>query len=145
MRGHLPKKTLLLWEIRIFILLILPAAAAGIAAAYIGFLIWIFAFLCVALLVLELWYIPKLFKSFEIYADCESVRISYGVIIKTSHIMPYPRLIFAQTFQTPLAKRLSLSALSLKAARTALFIPEIEEKDAEALVNTVAGEKSDEE
>lgn len=145
MKGTLPKKTLLLWEIRILCVFLIVSAAAGIAAVYLGFFIWILIFLCALLLALGVWYVPMFYKSFELYADSESVRVNYGVLIKTSHIMPYPRLIFAQTFQTPLAKKLKLSAVSLKAARARLLIPEIDEKYADSLVNIIAGEKQNEE
>ena len=94
--------------------------------------------------VLAAWYLPMLYKSFIIFADDDTVRLTYGVIFKTTQIMPYPRMIFAQGFSTPIARKLKLCAVSLKAARTQIFIPEINETDAKMLINTVAGENTDE-
>ena len=64
--------------------------------------------------------------------------ITRGAIIKPTHIMPYSKLIYTQTFTTPLAKILGLKALSLKAARSRILVPELPEADAEILLKILA-------
>mgnify|MGYP004465533285 FL=1 len=144
MKGTLPKKTLLLYELRLLIVLFLPSAAAAAASLFAGWLVFVGIGLFALYAVLAAWYLPMLYKSFVIFADDDTVRITYGVMFKTTQIMPYPRMIFAQGFSTPIARKLKLCAVSLKAARTQIFIPEINETDAKMLINTVAGENTDE-
>lgn len=144
MKGTLPKKTLLLYELRLLIVLFLPSAAAAAASLFVGWLLILGIGLFALYAVLAAWYLPMLYKSFIIFADDDTVRLTYGVIFKTTQIMPYPRMIFAQSFSTPIARKMKLCAVGLKAARTQIFIPEINADDADKLINTVAGEKADE-
>ena len=111
---------------------------------YVGIAGYSLAGLFALYAVLAAWYLPMLYKSFIIFADDDTVRLTYGVIFKTTQIMPYPRMIFAQSFSTPIARKMKLCAIGLKAARTQMFIPEINADDADKLINTVAGEKVDE-
>ena len=43
--------------------------------------------------------------------------------------MPFSRLVYAQSFATPLAKKMGLAALTLKAARSSIIIPELNSAD----------------
>ena len=127
--NQLPKKTVTLWQIRIgligLILLILVCA--------FGFLTrWVLlggAVIAVMLAVFLFWYLPRYFKSYEILFPKGAVVINRGDFIKTTHIMPFSRLVYAQSFATPLAKKMGLSALALKAARSSIIIPELNSAD----------------
>ena len=66
--------------------------------------------------------------------------INRGVFIKTTHIMPFSRLVYAQSFATPLAKRMGLSALTLKAARSSIIIPELNAEDVDYYIDFLAKE-----
>ena len=114
MKGTLPKKTLLLYELRLLIVLFLPSAAAAAASLFVGWLLILGIGLFALYAVLAAWYLPMLYKSFIIFADDDTVRLTYGVIFKTTQIMPYPRMIFAQGFSTPIARKLKLCAVSFK-------------------------------
>ena len=80
------------------------------------------------------------FKSYEIKLKGEAIIINYGVFIKVKHIMPYSRLVYAQSFATPLARLLKVSTLTLKAARGWILIPEIESTAAKEVINLLSRE-----
>ncbi len=136
----LPRKTLLLWRIRIFICL-----------AFLLLLLWLIPlswkftviigtiFICVFLAAF-FWYLPKFIKSCRITVTNDSVIIKRGVIIENIHILPFSRLIHTLTVQTPLAKLLSLNTVLFKAARFRVFVPELSSEDAESLVMEINSE-----
>lgn len=133
----LPKKTLLLWRLR----------AVFVTVAFL-FICYYFLkrfsyFYVLALLItgvlaaLVFWYLPKLFQSCKIRFFNEGIIIIRGVIFKTTHILPFSRLIYTQTTVTPLARLLGLMAVSLKAARSRLFVPELKKNDAEFMLTMI--------
>lgn len=136
----LPQKTVTLWQIRIgligLVLLILVCA--------FGFLTrWVLlgaAVIAAVLAVLLFWYLPRYFRSYEILFPKGAVVINRGVFIKTTHIMPFSRLVYAQSYATPLAKRMGLAALTLKAARSSIIIPELNVKDVDYFIDFLAKE-----
>ena len=91
------------------------------------------------------WYLPAFFKSYEILFKNGAIIINYGVFIKFSHIMPYTRLIYAQSFATPLARLFRVTAISLKAARSRVIVPEILLSDAMRVMDSLTGEVPHEE
>ena len=93
--------------------------------------------LAAALLIFVLWYIPAYFESYEILFPNGAVIIKRGVIVKTCHIMPFSRLVYVQSISTPLAKALGLAAISLKAARSGIIIPEMPRGDVEKFISAV--------
>ena len=54
--------------------------------------------------------------------------------------MPFSRLVYAQSFATPLAKKMGLAALTLKAARSTVIIPEFDAKDIDYYIDFLARE-----
>lgn len=83
------------------------------------------------------WYIPAYFESYEILFPNDAVIIKRGVIVKTCHIMPFSQLVYVQSISTPLAKALGLAAISLKAARSGIIIPEMPRGDVEKFISAV--------
>ena len=136
----LPKKTVTLWQIRIgligFILLV-AVCVFGLLTRWVLLGGAVFAAL---LAVFLFWYLPRYFKSYEILFPKGAVVINRGVFIKTTHIMPFSRLVYAQSFATPLAKRMGLAALTLKAARSSIIIPELDAKDVDYYIDFLARE-----
>ena len=136
----LPRKTLLLWRIRIVLALAvillflnylpLPKDTAIIIGAI---------FICLFLTAF-FWYLPKFIKSCRITIIKDSIIIKRGVIIENTHILPFSRLIHTLTIQTPIAKLLSLNTVLLKAARFRIFVPELSQADAESLVAEINSE-----
>lgn len=137
MTFSLPKKTRFLWQVRvIFAFVILCAAVAFFSQFTLWFLLPA-AIIAALGLVAAFVYIPFYFKSYTITVDDNSICISKGVIIKTMQIMPFPRLVFAQSFTTPIASAMRLKCVMLKAARGWMLIPEIENANAQYLLDNL--------
>lgn len=136
--NTLPKKTTLLWQVRIIIITFILVAAClyfeplfsflKIAAIVIGIIGIILAFL----------YLPFFFKSYKIILSNDAVIVKFGIIVKIEHIMPYKRMIYAQSFETPLARIFGIAAVRLKAARSYLFVAEIEKEAAQTIIDFLA-------
>ncbi len=136
----LPKRTLLLWQIRVLIIGILIAATCLVLSSIFEILSLVALILFIIIVLIVLAYLPAFFKSYEIILKEDAIIINYGVFIKISHIMPYSRLIYAQSFATPLARIMKLSTLTLKAARSIIIIPEIEYDAAKEVIAILAKE-----
>lgn len=136
----LPKITVTLWQIRIGfigIILLIFVCAFGLLTR------WVLlgaAVVAVILAVFLFCYLPRYFKSYEILFPKGAIVINRGVFIKTTHIMPFSRLVYAQSFATPLAKKMGLAALTLKAARSTVIIPEFDAKDIDYYIDFLARE-----
>lgn len=142
MNFKLDKKTLLLWRIR--------TGGAALAAALIFvllckyslyFLIPAAVFVCAGVAAV-FWYLPAFFGGYSIFVGENSVTVTRGVIIRTSHIMPFKRLVFAGSYSTPLSKVLGLKGVTLRAARASLVIPEIDGAAADRLIYGISGESA---
>lgn len=138
--NKIPKITRFLWQIRIGGLGIIPIAALFILSAVSRWFLIPAGVLTVFILLFLFWYLPHYFDSYEILFPKGAVIINRGVFIKTSHIMPFSRLVYAQSFSTPLAKAMGLSAVSLKAARSSVIIPELNVKDVNYFIDYLAKE-----
>ena len=131
---------MLLWQIRIGligIILLIGISAFGLLTDWVLIGTAVAAAILVFLL---FWYLPRYFKSYEILFPKGAVVINRGVFIKTTHIMPFSRLVYAQSFATPLAKKMGLAALTLKAARSTVIIPEFDAKDIDYYIDFLARE-----
>ena len=88
-------------------------------------------------------YLPIFFKKYKIVLTNDAVVVKYGIFIKTEHIMPYKRMIYAQSFETPLARKFGIAAVRLKAARSYLLVAETEKQSVEAIIDFLAeGERN---
>ena len=137
----LPKRTLLLWQIRALIIGVIFASACLVLSHIFEILSLIALILSVFVVLIVLAYLPAFFNGYEIQLKEDAIIINYGVFIKISHIMPYSRLIYAQSFATPLARIMKVATLTLKAARSLIIIPEIEIDSAKEVIKTLAKEK----
>lgn len=137
MTFTLPKRTRILWQLRIIFAF---AVFCAVVAFFSRYTLW---FLLPALIIASLGlcfafvYVPCYFKSYKITVDENSISIKKGVIIKTTQIMPFPRLVFAQSFTTPLSQIMKMKCVMLKAARAWVLIPEIENTDADYLLDNL--------
>jgi membrane protein YdbS with pleckstrin-like domain len=131
----MPRKTLHLWQFRVAAIGLLLSALCGYFYFKLKpFLIIIIA-IFVAFLVVTFWYLPAFFKGCSVKRSNDAVIVKWGVIFKNTHILPFSRLIYAQSLTTPLARALGLKGLTLKAARQSIFIPELQLADADELIN----------
>lgn len=137
MTFSLPKKTRILWQIRIIFIFIVLCAAVAFFSRYSLWFLLPAAIIATTGLLAAFIYVPFYFKSYKIFVDESSISISKGIIIRTTNIMPFPRLVFAESFTTPLASVMSLKCVMLKAARGWILIPEIENENADFLINNL--------
>lgn len=136
-----PKNTLILWQIRIFVMI----SALLLVFAWV----WLFAdvFLIVAAVGAAVWlflaffYLPKYLKSYSIVISGEAMIIKSGVFIKNERIMPNARLIYAEHYRTPLSRCFGLSGLILRATRAATFTMELELSNINEIVEAISGER----
>lgn len=75
-------------------------------------------------------YIPLFFKSYSFLCQDDALIISEGVIFKTTRIIARKKIIFAESYTTPLSRSFGLKGIIVKSARKAVFVPEILELDA---------------
>lgn len=136
--NKLPVRTLLLWQIRATVLFIL---LIWVCLYFCSMYKWIWVLTTVitaVFLFVMLWYLPRYIRNYRIKLIGEAVIIENGVFIKTTHIMPYSRMIYTKSFTTPLAKAMGLTAISLKAARSSIIMPEILVSDAVLLLKLLS-------
>ena len=138
MELKLPKKTLDLWKIRLTIgVLLFFGLFSYFCHGYGWFLIATLVIICLYELAF-FWYLPALFKTYQIKYINGAVVIESGVFIKITHIMPYSKMIYTQTLTSPLARFFGLKAVTLKAARSQILIPEVPEEAAEKFTTALA-------
>lgn len=140
MTFTLPKKTRILWQLRI---LLVVAALCVLIVVFCRFYSFIFLPTAIVISIGSVFifgYIPLYFKSYNIFVDNNCICITKGVFIKTMCIVPYSRLAIVKCFTTPVISVLKLKIVMLKVARGWLFIPEIERKDAALLIKTIYDE-----
>ncbi len=139
-QNPLPQKTLRLWQLRV-------ALVGGVPFLLCLFFLYLskwFLLPAIFVLVLSLWlifwYFPRYFQSYEVQFPQNAIVIRRGVFIRSSHIMPFSKLVYVQSFSTPLSKSMGLAAISLKAARSSLFIPELSDADVQLFIHSVTKE-----
>ncbi len=143
MTFSLPKKTRALWQLRIVFAFALLCAVVAFFSRYTFWFLLPAAIIATLGLVFAFIYVPFYFKSYKITVDESSITITKGVVIKTTNIMPYPRLVFAQSFTTPLSSIMKMKCVMLKAARGWMLIPEIEDFNADYLLDNLRVKPND--
>ncbi len=142
--NTLPKKTILLWQVRLVITTFVLAALCFYFSELLTYLKIAAVVIAVLGLLVTFIYLPFFFKSYKIILTNDAVIVKYGILIKIDHIMPYKRMIYAQSLQTPLARIFGVAAVRLKAARSYLFVAEIENESVQSIIDFLAeGERSD--
>ena len=136
---RLPKETKYLWCIRIAF----PSAALLILFAFLCKLsLWLLiplALTAVSAVFLIFWYVPLFIKNYNISIKNDAFVINTGVFLKTTYIMPYPRMIYVSSFSSPIARRLGICAVVMRAARGFILVPEIKIKDVEMISKKAEG------
>ncbi|MBQ7725768.1 MAG: hypothetical protein IJT66_01345 [Clostridia bacterium] len=137
--SSFPLETLRLWRIRgtlalgvplFFCLLFSLVRRWFLLPAFLlaAVVIWLIAF-----------YFPRYFRSCRITFPENALLFRRGVWIQTIHLLPFPRLLYAQSLSTPLSRRMGLCALRLKAARYSLFVPELPAEEVALFLQSVGG------
>lgn len=136
-----PLKTLILWQLRFLLVGLILVGACLYFATMLKILNIIALILAIIIFVIIFLYLPVFFKGYKIQLEGEAIIINYGLIVKITHIMPYSRLIYAQSFATPLARMFGMTMITLKAARSWVVIPEINKADATVITDYLSSEE----
>ena len=136
--NTLPKKTTWLWILRILLVTFILVALCLYFTSLFSFLKIAAIVIGVLGLITSFIYLPFFFKTYKIILSNDAVIVKFGIFIKAEHIMPYKRMIYAQSFETPLARVLGVAAVRLKAARSYLLVAEIEKESARAIIDFLA-------
>ncbi len=126
----LPKKTLRVWQLRLFLL-------AVILCAFLCLLFSLYLLSAIVLIlcaVISLVFFPLLFKSYKITLNDTYISVEKGIFIITTRIFPRENLVYAESVSLPLSNALGVSAVVLKAARSFCVIPEIEKEKADQIL-----------
>ena len=136
--NTLPKKTTWLWILRILLVTFILVALCLYFTSLFSFLKIAAIVIGVLGLITSFIYLPFFFKTYKIILSNDAVIVKFGIFIKAEHIMPYKRMIYAQSFESPLARVLGVAAVRLKAARSYLIVAEIEKESAQAIIDFLA-------
>ena len=139
----LPKAAQYLWQTRIFII---AAAIVYLLMTFVKMTRWIYlpAAIIAGIAALIIFvYIPFFFRSYSIEATSNAIIVKHGVILRSTYIMPHPRMIYAYSYSTPISRRLGLCGIVLKAARGFFIIPDMKKSDAKALFAVSVGEEDE--
>lgn len=136
-RKRLPPKTITLWQLRIAIFCAIIICVVAYVFRRFKWCLFVIIGLLVLLAIVALIYIPALCRSYCVEAKNGAVIVKHGVIIKTTHIMPFSKVIYAQTVSTPLAKTMGLTAITLKATKSIVFVPEMFTQEVDDLAKKI--------
>ena len=142
--NTLPKKTTWLWFVRVIFITFIVSVLCLYFAPLFSLLKIAAIVIAVLGVILAFVYLPFFFKTYKIILSNDAVIVKYGILIKVEHIMPYKRMIYAQSFETPLARILGVAAVRLKAARSYLLVAEIEKESAQSIIDFLAEGESHE-
>ena len=97
--NTLPKKTTWLWILRILLVTFILVALCLYFTSLFSFLKIVAIVIGVLGLITSFIYLPFFFKTYKIILSNDAVIVKFGIFIKAEHIMPYKRMIYAQSFE----------------------------------------------
>ncbi len=138
-----PKKTGTLLKIRLGIIFLLLSAIIVYLSFLFSFaLLYALIPLFALYLFVSFFYIPRFISSTSVYVSSEGVTVTYGVFIKTEHILPVLRLIFTETTVTPLSRAFGVCSVSFSGVKAKVKTPEILIADAIKITKYIENEKA---
>lgn len=117
---RLPLKTLALWRAR------LSAVCLLLCVALAHFLCVLLPALVAAHLLLFFWYLPALFKSFEVSFEEKRLILRHGVLFRRQKICFFDAPPAICAFSTPLARIFRLELVILRTTYGLIVLPETE-------------------
>lgn len=139
MKFKLTTEALILWRIYALIVMIWGLLLCGllsvmlplpVTAVLLILIILLFAFAF-------FYYLPHLHRSVKIVLTDEALMYTRGVFFNQKYIMPRPRMIYVQQFNTPISAAMRLRNIRLRAARSQLTVFSLSYDDADAIVRAI--------
>jgi len=84
-------------------------------------------------------YLPRYVRTYRVCLEKNVLSVCRGVFIRTEHLFPRPRLIYAVLLQLPVARRMGVCCIQLRAAQGHLLLPFVRRADAVKLLNRLDG------
>lgn len=125
---HLPKKTSVLWLIRLSFIILLFALILYSTDILPKNLYWPTAAALTAACSAIFIFLPLHLKSYVITVSKSFITIKRGFLFKSTYIIPRS-FALVKTVYTPVARRLGLAAIAVKAVKRWIIIPELEDED----------------
>lgn len=117
-KEQTPKKTIVIWFLRfLFGFMLLTICFIGLKnykAIYISAILAGIAFI----------YLLLFFITYKIELKDKSVVLEKGIIFRTTHIIPYKKIVYIKTAETALLKALGLGGVIIKTLNGVIFLPE---------------------
>ena len=126
MTFTVPRKTQILWQIRIAFVL---AVSCAVLVVFCRISLW---FLLPTAIVLSIGsafifgYIPMFCGNYQITLDDVGICITKGVFITEIIVIPHPKLAFVKSISTPVLNLMNLRFIMLKVSRGWIFVPEMD-------------------
>ncbi len=126
---RVPRRVIWLWVIRLGIV------GLGVAAALKMFhvkqnLYFAITTATVLMAAAVVFYLCVYIKNYEICVTNAAITVKSGVIIKKERILPSPRMVFVETYVTPLEKVFKLETIAFRAVKSRIITMAITQKDA---------------
>lgn len=137
----LSQKTPFLYILRMFLAEVCVIVLLNLVnTPFLKEILFLSLFLLVSLSVYAVFYC----KSVKVLLYGEAIVIKKGILIRREHVLPLRKQVYTLSLQTPLAKLLRLKAISFKAARKTVFLPELDSFDAQRLLSLILqGDKNE--
>lgn len=136
MEFRLPREALTLWRIYALVMMIWGVLICGILAMFLP--LELTAVLLILLIVTSafvlFYYLPCLHESVHIVLSDDAILYTRGVFFSQKYIMPLPRMIYVQQFNTPISAAMRLRNLRLRAARSQLTVFSLAHSDAQEIL-----------
>lgn len=144
-----PRRALILWRIYASIVMILAlilCAFLGMVMPLLATVILLIVLICFGAFLI-FYYLPKLKDSMIVTLTPDAVAYTRGVFINRKYVMPRPRMIYTEHFNTPLSAAMGLANLRLRAARGKLTVFSLAAENAAVVIhetgNDFRGEEND--
>ncbi len=135
---HPPKNTLFLWQLRVFIALMLFIAVTSWIWVLTPYFTVIAAAAVLVAAFFVFFYIPKYIREYSITLGENALILKSGVFVHHERIMPYPRLVYTERQQTLLARGFRVSGLILRATRAVTITIEFGNRDVAEILEAMS-------
>ena len=123
----LPKITVVLWILRTIFLFTLSAFVFIILKIYFSVV-----FLLVSAGIITV-YLLLFLKGYKIVFSDKFLKVEYGLIFRTTRIIPFNKIIYIKVLKTPILKAFGVSIVIIKSVNSTFVLPELETSQAEKL------------
>lgn len=123
----LPKITVVLWVLRTVLFFIVPTILFFVLKFYF---IAVFLLLSAGIITI---YLLLFLKGYKYEFRVNFLKVEYGLVFRTTRIIPFNKIICLKTLKTPILKVFGVRLVIIKTINSTLFLPEMETEKAEKI------------